>query len=360
MPDHRYHRLLLGAAAATISVMFATRIAPAQEHRMTLAAAPAVEGTLPSLNGAVEWVNTQPLTGSELRGKVVLVQFWTYTCVNWRRTLPYVRAWAEKYRNRGLIVLGIHTPEFNFEKDPGNVHRAIKEIGITYPVAIDSDHVIWRAFGNEYWPALYFFDARGRLRHHQFGEGDYENSETVIQQLLAEAGHGAVPQGVVTVDPAGAEAAADWAHLKSPESYLGLQNRGEFAARNPTSSRPQVYASAAKLRLNQWDLAGNWTVDEDSVTLNEASGRLVYRFHARDVNLIMSPPANGHPVRFRILVDGVAPGAAHGSDVDADGTGTVTEPRMYQLIRQPGRITDRLFEIQFLDPGIAAFDFTFG
>jgi thiol-disulfide isomerase/thioredoxin len=291
---------------------------------------------------------------------VVLVQFWTYTCVNWRRTLPYVRAWAEKYRPQGLIVVGIHTPEFNFEKSPDNVRRAIREIGITFPVAIDSDQAIWRAFGNEYWPALYFFDARGRLRHHQFGEGDYENSEIVIQQLLAEAGRAAVPQGVVTVDPAGAEAAADWAHLKSPETYLGFQSGRGFASRTATRSKAQVYAPVTKLRLNEWDLAGNWTVDDDSVKLNGANGRLIYRFHARDVNLIMSPPANGHPVRFRVRIEGAAPGAAHGSDVDDQGSGTVTEPRMYQLIRKSGHIADQLFEIQFLDPGVAAFDFTFG
>jgi thiol-disulfide isomerase/thioredoxin len=298
---------------------------------------------------------------AQLRGKVVLVEFWTYTCINWRRTLPYVRAWADKYKNQELVVIGVHTPEFAFEKNLGNVRHAVKEIGITFPVAIDSNYAIWGAFKNQYWPALYFVDAQGRIRHHHFGEGDYEQSEVVIQRLLAEAGHSAVSHELVSVDPAGVEAAADWANLKSPETYVGYERSENFAsAGGALLDKGHVYGSPANLRLNEWALAGDWTVGTDSATLNEAIGRLVYRFHARDVNLIMSPPAGGGSVRFRILIDGRPPGVAHGSDVDDQGSGTVTEPRMYQLIRQPGPIADRGFEIQFFEPGVAVFDFTFG
>jgi thiol-disulfide isomerase/thioredoxin len=316
---------------------------------------------LPSLAGAIEWLNTQPLTMAQLRGKVVVVEFWTYTCINWRRTLPYVRAWADKYKNQELVVIGVHTPEFAFEQNLGNVRHAVKEIGISFPVAIDSNYAIWGAFKNQYWPALYFVDAQGRIRHHHFGEGDYEQSEVVIQRLLAEAGHGAVSHELVSVDPAGVEAAADWANLKSPETYVGYERSENFAsAGGAVLDKGHVYGAPANLRLNEWALAGDWTVGTDSATLNEANGRLVYRFHARDVNLIMSPPAGRGSVRFRILIDGRPPGVAHGSDVDDQGNGTLTEPRMYQLIRQPGPIADRGFEIQFFEPGVAVFDFTFG
>jgi len=329
---------------------------------MTLAATQLpIEGTLPSLAGAIEWLNTQPLTMAQLRGKVVLVEFWTYTCINWRRTLPYVRAWADKYKNQELVVIGVHTPEFAFEKNLGNVRHAVKEIGITFPVATDSNYAIWGAFKNQYWPALYFVDAQGRIRHHHFGEGDYEQSEVVIQRLLAEAGHSAVSHELVSVDPAGVEAAADWANLKSPETYVGYERSENFAsAGGAVLDKGHVYGAPANLRLNEWALAGDWTVGTDSATLDEANGRLVYRFHARDVNLIMSPSAGGGSVRFRILIDGRPPGVGHGSDVDDQGNGTVTEPRMYQLIRQPGPIADRGFEIQFFEPGVAVFDFTFG
>jgi thiol-disulfide isomerase/thioredoxin len=329
---------------------------------MTFAAAHLpIEGTLPSLAGAIEWLNTQPLTMTELRGKVVLVEFWTYTCINWRRTLPYVRAWADKYKDQGLIVIGVHTPEFGFEKDLGNVRHAVNEIGITFPVAVDSDYAIWGAFRNQYWPALYFVDAQGRIRHHHFGEGDYEQSEVVIQRLLAEAGHGGVNRTLVSVTLSGVEVAADWATLKSPETYLGYERSESFASTGgAVLDKHHVYAAPANLELNEWALAGDWTVGMDSVVLNGTNGRLLYRFHARDVNLIMSPRAAGTSVRFRVLIDGRPPGAAHGSDIDDQGHGTVTEPRMYQLIRQPGSIADREFEIQFLEPDVAAFDFTFG
>ena len=320
-----------------------------------------IEGTFPSLAGAIEWLNTQPLTMTELRGKVVLVEFWTYTCINWRRTLPYVRAWADKYKDQGLVVIGVHTPEFGFEKDLGNVRHAVKEIGITFPVAVDSDYVIWGAFRNQYWPALYFVDAQGRIRHHHFGEGDYEQSEVVIQRLLAEAGHGGVSRALVSVTPSGVEVAADRATLKSPETYLGYERSESFASTGrAVLDKHDIYAAPAKLELNEWALAGDWTVGMDSVVPNRPNGRLLYRFHARDVNLIMSPSGAGPSVPFRVLIDGRPPGAAHGSDVDDQGHGTVTEPRMYQLIRQPGRIAEQEFEIQFLEPGVAAFDFTFG
>ena len=320
-----------------------------------------IEGTLPSLGGAIEWLNTQPLTMAELRGKVVLVEFWTYTCINWRRTLPYVRGWADKYKDQGLVVIGVHTPEFEFEKNRENVRHAVKEIGITFPVAVDSNYAIWGAFKNQYWPALYFVDAQGRIRHHHFGEGGYEQSELVIQRLLAEAGHTGVSTGLASVNPTGVEAAADWTTLESPETYLGYERSESFASRGgAVLDRAHVYAAPANLELNRWALAGDWTVKTDSAVLNRANGRLHYRFHARDANLIMRPPAGGQSVRFRLLIDGRPPGAAHGSDVDQDGNGTVTEPRMYQLIRQGAPIADRELEIQFLEPGVAAFDFTFG
>jgi thiol-disulfide isomerase/thioredoxin len=318
------------------------------------------EGDFPSLNGAIEWINSPPLTVTQLRGKVVVVEFWTYTCVNWRRTLPYVRAWSDKYKDQGLVVIGVHTPEFEFEKNLDNVRRATGELGIHFPVAVDSKAEIWGTFFNQYWPALYFIDRQGRIRHHQFGEGDYEQSEIVIQQLLAEGGHSVI-RGTVTVQPVGPEIAADWDTLRSPETYLGSERSETFAyTGTPALLKPHVYTVPPKLRLNEWALAGQWTVGPDAVTVNEVNGRLVYRFHARDVNLIMAPPPAGRPARFRVLIDGSAPGSAHGSDVDDKGSGTVTEPRMYQLIRQSGPIADREIEIQFLDSGVSAFDFTFG
>jgi thiol-disulfide isomerase/thioredoxin len=320
-----------------------------------------VEGTLPSLAGAVEWLNTQPLSMAQLRGKVVLVEFWTYTCINWRRTLPYVRAWADKYKDQGLVVIGVHTPEFGFERDVSNVRRATREIGITFPVAIDSNYLIWRDFKNQYWPAMYFVDAAGRIRHHQFGEGGYEQSEVVIQRLLTDAGHTDVSHDLVAVTPAGVEAAADWANLKSPETYLGYERSDSFASSGGAALNQQrAYTAPLQPTLNEWSLAGAWTIGTDAAIVNGANGELRYRFHARDVNLIMSPPGNAGAIRFRVLLDGQPPGVAHGTDVDDQGNGVLTEPRMYQLIRQPGPITDRQFEIRFLDPGAAAFDFTFG
>jgi thiol-disulfide isomerase/thioredoxin len=320
-----------------------------------------IEGMLPSLDGATGWLNSLPLTPDGLRGKVVLVEFLTYTCINWIRTLPYVRAWSEKYRDHGLVVIGVHTPEFEFEKDVENVRGAVNDMRIEFPVAIDSDFGVWRAFKNNYWPALYFVDAIGRIRHHRFGEGEYDRSEMVIQQLLAEAGHGGFDPGMVSVQAAGIEAAPDWASLRSPENYVGSQRTERFASPGGlVSGRGHVYSVPASLGANAWALSGDWTAARQNVALNESGGRIANRFHARDLHLVMGPARRGTPVRYRVLLDGQAPGPAHGVDVDEQGNGTVVEQRMYQLIRQPPPITDRLFEIEFLDAGVETFAFTFG
>jgi thiol-disulfide isomerase/thioredoxin len=317
--------------------------------------------TLPSFTGAAEWLNSKPLTATDLRGKVVVVEFWTYTCVNWLRTLPYVRAWAEKYKDKGLVVIGAHTPEFGFEANVDNIRRAMKEMRIEYPVAIDSNYAIWNAFRNEYWPALYLIDSHGRIRHSHFGEGDYEQSERVIQQLLIEAGNRGVGDGFVSVDPRGLEVAADWNDLRSPENFLGYERTENFASPGgAVANNRHVYGVPARLALNNWALSGEWTIEREAVVLSEAGGRIAYRFHARDLNLIMGPRTRGVSVRFRVLVDGQRPGTAHGGDVDENGNGTVLEQRTYQLIRQAKPIVDRQFEIEFLDPGVEAFDFTFG
>jgi thiol-disulfide isomerase/thioredoxin len=320
-----------------------------------------VEGKLPSLGGATGWLNSQPLTADSLRGKVVLINFWTYSCINWLRSLPYVRAWAEKYKDKGLVVIGVHTPEFAFEKNADNVRRAAKDMRVGYPVAIDSDHTIWRAFRNEYWPALYFVDAEGRIRHHQFGEGEYEQSEKIIQQLLAGAGASGIDTELVSVDARGAEAAADWNNLRSPENYMGYERTENFASSDgAVLDKRNSYTAPAQLLLNQWALSGDWRMNKEAIVLHKANGRIVYRFHARDLHLVMGPSAQGASVRFRVLIDGKPPGAAHGIDVDDEGNGTVTGQRLYQLIRQKEPVVDRLFEIWFLDTGVEAFSFTFG
>jgi thiol-disulfide isomerase/thioredoxin len=320
-----------------------------------------IEGKLPALGSVTEWLNSQPLMTDGLRGKVVLVQFWTYTCINWLRTLPYVSAWAEKYRDQGLVVIGVHTPEFAFEKDVANVRQAAKDMRVVYPIAIDNDYAIWRAFKNQYWPALYFVDAQGHIRHHQFGEGEYEQSERIIQQLLAEAGFARLSHEVVSVDARGVEAAADWDSLKSPENYVGYARTENFASPGgAVVDKPRLYAAPARLGLNQWALSGDWTMKKQFTALNQANGRIACRFHARDLHLVMGPAARGGSVRFRVLIDGEPPGARHGIDVDAQGGGTITQQRLYQLIRQPKPITDQQFEIEFLDSGVEAFAFTFG
>jgi len=320
-----------------------------------------VEGRLPSFDGATEWLNSPPLTTAELRGKVVLVNFWTYTCINWLRQLPYVRAWAGKYSGHGLVVIGVATPEFGFEHDLGNVRRAVRDMRVDYPVAVDNDYAVWGAFDNHYWPALYFADAQGRIRHHNFGEGEYQQSEMVIQQLLAEAGSEGAGRDLVSVEARGIEAPADWASLRTPETYAGYERTENFAS--PGGAVPgkrHVYQVPAELRLNNWALAGDWTMDEQAATLNEAGGQISYRFHARDLHMVMGPGAPDAPGRFRVLIDGQPPGPAHGGDVDDQGHGTVAEQRLHQLIRQPGPITDRTFEITFLDPDVQAYSFTFG
>jgi thiol-disulfide isomerase/thioredoxin len=319
-----------------------------------------IEGDLPSFAGATSWLNSQPLPRNDLRGKVVLVEFWTYTCINWLRTEPYVRAWAEKYKDKGLVVIGVHTPEFEFEKNVDSVRRETKAMRIDYPIAIDSDYAIWRAFNNRYWPALYFVDAKGHIRHHQFGEGEYERSERIIQQLLAEAGNREIGRDVVSVNGQGTEAAPDWENLRSGENYVGYDRTERFVSPGgAVRDKQSVYAVPTQVNLNQWALSGEWTMAKNAILLNKANGRIVYRFHARDLHLVMGPVERGTPVRFRVLIDGKPPGAARGTDIDDQGFGTATEQRLYQLIRQPPPIADRQFEIEFLDPGIEAFVFTF-
>ena len=315
------------------------------------------EGALPSFSGATEWLNSPPLTPAGLRGKVVLVDFWTYTCINWLRTLPYVRAWDAKYRDQGLVVIGAHTPEFPFEKDLDNVRWAAKEMEVNYPIAVDSDYGVWRAFDNNYWPAVYVADAKGDIRYHHFGEGAYDETERVIQRLLSESGR-KIDNQLVKVAPRGLEVAADFGTLRSPESYLGYQKAEAFAS-DALQDAPRVY-SVPKLSLNQWALAGDWTVKGGAVVLNKPDGQIVYRFHARDVNLIMGVPPGAQPVRFTVSVDGKPPGAAHGTDIDEQGNGTAGRQRTYQLVREQQRIVDRDFEIRFAGPGVEAFCFTFG
>jgi thiol-disulfide isomerase/thioredoxin len=316
---------------------------------------------MPSLEGATGWLNSPPLTAAELRGHVVLVQFWTYTCINWLRTLPYVRAWAERYQQHGLVVVGVHTPEFDFEHDLDNVRRAAKDLEVDYPVVVDNDYTIWSAFNNHYWPALYLVDAQGQIRHHRFGEGDDEQSEIVLQRLLTDAGAEDIDQSLVSVDARGVEAAADWDSLWSPENYLGYQRTDNFASSNgAVLETPHVYEAPARLRLNHWALTGDWTVKRQAIVLNQAEGRISDRFHARDLHLVMGPARRDRSVRFRVRIDNQPPGAAHGGDLDDRGNGTITDPRLYQLIRQPDSISDRTFEITFLDPGVQAYAFTFG
>jgi thiol-disulfide isomerase/thioredoxin len=321
-----------------------------------------VEGRLPAFDGATGWLNSGPLTPEGLRGNVVLVDFWTYTCINWLRTLGYVRAWAEKYERDGLVVLGVHTPEFPFERDVDNVRWAIHADRITYPVAIDSRYGVWQAFGNHYWPAVYIADAEGRIRHHHFGEGGYEECERVVQQLLREAGRTDVADDLVAVSDEGFQVQADLANLRSPESYLGYEQAQNFASPGrPGLDESRDYDVPDNLLLNQWALAGTWAIERGASVLTGPEGRLAFRFHARDVNLVLGPPARGRmTVPFRVTLDGEPPGGAHGSDADANGDGIVDRPRLYQLVREPGEIQERTFEITFLDSGVEAYVFTFG
>jgi cytochrome c biogenesis protein CcdA/thiol-disulfide isomerase/thioredoxin len=319
------------------------------------------EGPMPDLNGATAWLNSPPLSRKSLRGKVVLIDFWTYSCINCLRALPYVEGWAAKYKDAGLVVIGVHTPEFAFEKDRSNVEKAVSDLKVTYPVAIDSSYNIWQAFENQYWPAHYFIDGKGRIRYHHFGEGEYEESERVIQQLLKENGAATVGAEGLNIAASGSQAAPDMQNVRSPETYIGYRRAEHFASAEPIAQdSSQAYAARPRLTLNQWALNGKWKVGLEDAQLQAASGTIVFRFHARDLHLVLGPGKDGKPVRFKVKLDGTAPGDDHGSDSDANGAGTVWENRLYQLIRQKGTVVDRTFEIEFLDSGVQAFAFTFG
>jgi cytochrome c biogenesis protein CcdA/thiol-disulfide isomerase/thioredoxin len=319
------------------------------------------EGPMPELNGAVAWLNSPPLTRASLRGKVVLVDFWTYSCINCLRALPYTEAWASQYKDAGLVVIGVHTPEFAFEKERSNVEKAVRDLKVNYPVAIDSNYKIWQAFNNQYWPAHYFIDGKGRIRYHHFGEGEYDESERVIQQLLKENGATSLADGTINVSGTGIEAAAAGQSVLSPETYIGYERAKNFASAEPiTQDSRKVYTPLPRLSLNQWALGGSWKVSPESAVLQAASGKIAFRFHARDLHLVLGPAKDGKPVRFKVTLDGTPPGEDHGSDTDANGVGTVNEHRLYQLIRQKGPAEDRTFQIEFLDPGVQAFAFTFG
>jgi cytochrome c biogenesis protein CcdA/thiol-disulfide isomerase/thioredoxin len=321
-----------------------------------------IEGQLPSLAGATAWLNSPPLTQDSLRGKVVVVDFWTYSCINCLRSLPFVKAWYTKYKDFGLVVIGVHAPEFAFEKDFDNVRHAVHDLGITYPVALDNNYAIWRGFDNQYWPAHYFIDAQGRIRAHHFGEGEYDKSEEIIRQLLAEVGVRNLPQTAAAALPAtGVQVAADDADVGSPETYVGYDRAEHFAAAPAvTRDGQQSYSTPSTLKLNQWGLAGTWTVDKEKATLDRSPGQIVFRFHARDLHLVLGPGAEHKPIRFRVTLDGAAPAANHGGDIDSSGSGVVHEQRLYQLIRQSGDVSEHTFTIEFQDAGVQAYAFTFG
>jgi thiol-disulfide isomerase/thioredoxin len=320
-----------------------------------------VEGRLARFDRATGWLNSEPLTPEALRGRVVLVDFWTYTCVNWLRTLPYLRAWDAKYRDAGLAIVGAHTPEFGFERDLDNIKAHVESFGVAYPVAIDSDYGVWQAFANHFWPAVYIADAEGRIRYHHFGEGEYEMTELVIQQLLADAGATGVDMDLVTVEPAGLEVAADWRTLRSPETYLGYRQATSFASEDVARPDTAVaYAAAPRLPLNAWDLSGTWTYAGHASVLGEPGGRVAFQFQARDVNLVMGPASDGATIPFSIYLDGAPVGADHGTDVDAEGHGVVRAQETYQLVRQRGEIRERRFEIEFHAAGVEVYCFTFG
>jgi len=315
----------------------------------------------PSLSGATGWLNAQPLNLEALHGKVVLIDFWTYTCINWRRTLPYIREWASKYKDQGLVVIGVHTPEFSFEYKLENITKSLKGMNIGYPVAVDNNYEIWNSFQNEYWPALYLIDAKGKLRYQKFGEGDYQESELQIQHLLKDVSAKNVSNKSVALQPDGFEAAADWSNLQSPENFLGYDSTQGFASPGGVVTDKQVlYSVPRQLNLNQWALSGEWIMGKENISLRRVQGKVVSRFHARDLNLIMGPSVPGTSVKFRVLIDGKPPGGSHGLDVDSSGNGTVNEQRMYQLVRQPGPVIDREFQVEFLDPEVEVYDFTFG
>lgn len=357
-------RFLLGTIVAVLAVWLGIELSDTRKTQlleMTPFSSARAETAMPSLDGAVEWLNTRPLNATELRGKVVLVEFWTYSCINWLRTFPHVRAWAEKYKDHGLVVIGVHTPEFGFEKDLSRIRLAMSQLRVNYPVAVDSHYTIWRAFRNSAWPALYFVDAQGIIRHRHLGEGDYERSERIIQQLLIEAGAKGVDSGLVQVEGEGSQAQPDWQNLRSPETYVGYARAQNFLSPGGWSrDRDRNYAVPDKLPLNAWAISGDWRVGSEAAMLQRSNGRILYHFHARDLHLVMGPAANGKPVPFRVLVDGRPPRAAHGADIDAEGRGTLVEHRLYQLVRQQGAVKDLQFEIEFLESGVDVFAFTFG
>ncbi len=310
---------------------------------------------LPALDGATGWLNSPPLTAENLRDRVVLVNFCTFTCINWIRQLPYVRAWAEKYKDHGLLVVGAHTPEFAVEHDTDHIRRALAAMRVEHPIAIDNDYAVWDAFANNAWPALYLADTDGMIRFRHYGEGRYAESEGAIQELLG------VDDELVSVEGEGIEAPADWDDLESPETYAGYGRGERFASPGGVATdERRSYAAPETLRSNQWALAGEWTIGREAAVLHEAGGRIAYRFHARDLHLVMAPAEGGAPVPFRVLIDDRAPGASHGGDTDAQGNGVLSEPRLHQLIRQPGDIEDRTFEIAFQEPGAQVLCFTFG
>jgi cytochrome c biogenesis protein CcdA/thiol-disulfide isomerase/thioredoxin len=320
-----------------------------------------IEGQLPAFDGVTAWLNSAPLTPDALRGKVVLIDFWTYSCINCLRALPYVNAWYEKYRDQGLVVIGVHSPEFAFEKIENNVRRAVEELGIAYPVALDNDYAVWQAFNNQFWPAHYFIDATGSIRAHHFGEGGYEESEQIIRQLLTEAGAENLPGDVIALNAQGAQAPPDQDNIQSPETYIGYERGENFASPGGfVPDQSQRYEAPVDPGLNQWGLVGSWNVDREKAVLQEAPGSIVFRFFARDLHLVLGPGADGQPVRFRVLIDGQPPADNHGADIDTDGNGVVQEERLYQLIRQSGTVGEHTFTIEFLDAGVHAYSFTFG
>jgi thiol-disulfide isomerase/thioredoxin len=333
-----------------------------QEPVVSAASAALVdEGPMPELGGAVGWLNSAPLNRKSLRGKVVLVNFWTYTCINSLRPQPYIKGWATKYKDSGLVVIGAHTPEFSFEKERENVETSVRNLKITYPVAIDTNYEIWRAFNNQYWPAQYLLDAKGRIRYHHFGEGDYGELERIIQELLKENGATGFDSKTTSVTGVGIEAAPDWTHARSPETYIGYRQAEKFASPERVHKDSiQVFSAPAKLSLNHWGLSGSWDVNAESAVLQAVLGKIAFRFHSRDLHLVLAPTKDGKPVRFVVRLDGAVPGENCGLDAAPDGSGEIREPRLYQLIRQKGPIIDRIFEIEFLDPGVHALDFTFG
>ncbi|BBB68557.1 hypothetical protein UNDYM_4304 [Undibacterium sp. YM2] len=379
-----HHRCLAGAALVMLALgitMFSNRSAADEARDKTRQAQQAlgsarasdlpVLGQMPALTGASAWLNSAPLDMTQLRGKVVLVDFWNYSCINCIRTLPHVRAWAEKYRDQGLVVIGVHTPDFDFEKDSTNIQKAISRFKIDYPVAVDSEHRIWKAFRNNAWPVFYFVDAQGQIRARIAGEGNYDKAENIIQSLLAEAGNSRarpamaqpMPSTALKLAASAEQAGPDMANLRSGETYVGYAQASNFISRSGLKKdAAHDYASYAENmpQLNEWSLAGNWTVGAERANLNQVGGSIVYRFKARDLHLVLGPRADGMPVRFQVRIDGDAPGADHGSDTDAEGNGIISDARLYQLVRQSGKVREATFEIRFLDAGAGAFAFTFG